>query len=98
MKNKKLLEKLAQGKALWAYEYLGLMIQMLRRQERMSQQDLAYHSGIDRSTLSKIETGVTRNPQIFHISGIATKLGVPLSLLITPTNGMGIVLANYWTK
>ncbi|MDY4849073.1 MAG: helix-turn-helix transcriptional regulator [Bacilli bacterium] len=59
---------------------LGMRIQYLRKQKKMSQEDLALEAGINKNYLSDVEHG-RRNPTIKIINKIAVALGVRLSVL-----------------
>lgn len=59
---------------------LGMRIQYLRKQKKMSQEDLALEAGINKNYLSDVEHG-RRNPTIKIINKIAIALGVRLSVL-----------------
>jgi transcriptional regulator with XRE-family HTH domain len=56
-------------------EQVGQRIVFLRKQRGMSQQDLAYRIGMEKSNLSVIENGKS-NPQVLTLVRIASALGV----------------------
>ena len=63
---------------------LGEIIIELREKEDLSQEDLAYDCGMDRSSMSKIETGKTAPSLLTLIrlaQGLNTKPSVILSML-----------------
>ena len=60
---------------------VGIRIRLLRKQEGMSLQDLAYRIGMEKSNLSVIENGKS-NPQLLTFVKIASALGVSLSSLL----------------
>lgn len=57
---------------------LGKRIQYLRMSRKMSQEDLALESGVNKNYLSDLERGC-RNPTVKILAKIATGLGVSLS-------------------
>ena len=59
---------------------LGMRIRYLRKEKKMSQEDLALESGINKNYLSDVERGM-RNPTVTVVEKIATALGVDLSTL-----------------
>lgn len=63
-------------------EKLGVRIKHLRKIKGMTQEELAFQSGIDYSYLNEIEAG-KRNPSIKRIAGIAKALGVKPSELLS---------------
>ena len=63
---------------------LGEIIVELREKEDLSQEDLAYDCGMDRSSMSKIETGKTAPSLLTLIrlaQGLNTKPSIILSML-----------------
>ena len=56
---------------------IGQRIKQLRETPTMSQKDLAYAAGLDRSYIASVENG-QRNISIVNIEKIATALGVTL--------------------
>lgn len=60
---------------------LGARIVKLRKQKKMSQNDLAYEMGWDKPNLRKIEKGVT-NPTLTTLLLISEALDVELSELV----------------
>jgi len=63
---------------------LGKTIKSLRKQKRLSQENLAKQSGISRATLSKLENGYIANISIVTINQILCFLGYEID--IKPTN------------
>jgi len=61
---------------------LAQNIKRLRKQLKLSQEELAKKAGITYSTLIKIESGVNNNPTIKTISKIAMVLRVSIDDLI----------------
>lgn len=57
---------------------LGKRIQYLRMSRKMSQEDLALESGVNKNYLSDLERGC-RNPTVKILAKIATGLGISLS-------------------
>ncbi len=64
-----------------AQEYLGSKIRAFRLKDNLSQEDLAYKAGIERSYMGKIERG-EGNPSFKKIVDIANALGVTAKDLI----------------
>jgi transcriptional regulator with XRE-family HTH domain len=56
-------------------------IKKLRKQRKLSQEELAKKSGVTYSTLIKLESGVNKNPTIRTIQQIAAALEVTLDEL-----------------
>lgn len=61
---------------------IGTNISRYRKQQELTQKELAEKAGIDLFTLSKIETGTTPNPTIETMKRIADTLGVSVDLLM----------------
>lgn len=53
-------------------------INILRKEQKLSLDDLAKKSGVPKSTLSKLTAGITQNPNLETIQAIARALGVPV--------------------
>ena len=62
-------------------EDLGRAIRKLRKQQRMTLEDLAFASDVHTTYLSGIERGI-RNPTWEKLANIAYALGTPLSNLV----------------
>jgi transcriptional regulator with XRE-family HTH domain len=60
---------------------LAQNIKKLRKQRKLSQEELAKKAGVTYSTLIKLESGVNKNPTIKTIQQIATALEVTLDEL-----------------
>ncbi len=58
---------------------IGTMIIKLREKQKMSQEDLAYKAGIDRTYISGIEKG-DRNISVTTYAKLASALGVNINL------------------
>jgi transcriptional regulator with XRE-family HTH domain len=56
-------------------------LKKLRKQRKLSQEELAKKAGVTYSTLIKLESGVNKNPTIKTIQQIATALEVTLDEL-----------------
>lgn len=61
---------------------LGARLQAVRRDKRLTQQELCQKANLSYSTLAKIERGAIKSPSIFTIQRIATVLGVTLDELL----------------
>jgi len=61
---------------------IGSIIQKLRKEANLTQEELALKSGIPYTTLIKIEGGQVQNPTIKTIKKIADALGVSLDNLV----------------
>lgn len=57
-------------------DILARNIRLLRAQKAMSQESLAFESGVNRTYVSDVERGV-RNVSIDNVSRLAKALGVP---------------------
>jgi transcriptional regulator with XRE-family HTH domain len=64
-------------------DILARNVRLLRAERALSQEALAFESGINRTYLSDIERGV-RNVSIDNLSRLATALGVPVWQLLQP--------------
>jgi DNA-binding XRE family transcriptional regulator len=62
------------------YEKLGSRIRQLRKQQHLSQEDLATKAKLDLTSISEIESGL-RNPSLKTLNKIALALRVPLAEL-----------------
>jgi transcriptional regulator with XRE-family HTH domain len=58
----------------------GTHVAKIRRQKKISQEQLSFDTGIDLSTISRIERGIL-NISIYNAYRIAKGLGVPYSQL-----------------
>ncbi len=59
----------------------GEAVRAVRREQSMSQEELAYRSGVDRSYMSSIERG-EQNVGLMSVARIAQTLGVPIAQLM----------------
>jgi transcriptional regulator with XRE-family HTH domain len=64
-----------------AHAALGRAVREVRADRRLSQEQLAHLSGLDRSYVGGIERG-ERNPSYANLRKIADALGVPSSALL----------------
>jgi transcriptional regulator with XRE-family HTH domain len=62
----------------------GKVLKQVRQEKKISQEQLAFDSNLDRSYISKLETGVYQ-PSISTIFAISQALGVKMSDLIIAT-------------
>ena len=60
---------------------MGAVIRRLRKERGLSQEDVAFESGVDRSFLSHIERGL-QQPSISILFRIADVLGTPASTIL----------------
>lgn len=60
---------------------MGAVIRRLRKERGLSQEDVAFESGVDRSFLSHIERGL-QQPSISILFRIAEVLGTPASTIL----------------
>ena len=63
-------------------EQVGQKVRALREQKGMSQEELAFETGLHRTYISGIERGV-RNPTVLILERIAQKLDVQPAELLT---------------
>ncbi|WP_256236303.1 helix-turn-helix domain-containing protein [Bacillus sp. EB600] len=61
--------------------FIGNVIIRLRRAKPMNQEELAFQSGLDRSSMSKIETNKSE-PSLWTIFSLANALGMKPSELV----------------
>lgn len=67
-------------------ELVGLNLRRLRIARDISQERLAFDSGVDRSYLGGMERG-EENPTVDILDRVATTLAVPAGDLFTPVEG-----------
>lgn len=60
---------------------LGSKVQLLRHDQRLSQEELADRAGLHRTYVSGVERGV-RNPTLTVIDRLARALGVTVAVLV----------------
>ncbi len=65
---------------------VGARISYLRRERKMSQEDLSFEAGVNKNYLSDVERG-TRNPTLKILGRIANGLGITLEDLF---KGIGL--------
>ncbi len=63
-----------------AVEQLGMRIRFLRKEKKLSQEDLALEANINKNYLSDLENG-RRNPSFEILEKLAVALGISLSEL-----------------
>ena len=61
---------------------LAKNIKKLRKQHKLSQEQLARKAGITYSTLIKLESGANRNPTIETVRKLANAFGVSLDKIV----------------
>jgi transcriptional regulator with XRE-family HTH domain len=61
-------------------EQFGLNIRQIRTAKSISQEELAFNAGMDRTYLSGIERGL-RNPSLYNIYRLSKSLNIPTSEL-----------------
>lgn len=69
--------------------YVGEAIRVLRKERGISQQELAKKSGVNRTTIARIETGVFKSLSIQNLEHVASALGLDLSTLLLKAESMG---------
>lgn len=65
-----------------AMTHIGDNIKRIRKQNNISQQELAERCGISKSQISRLESGEQENPQIQTIVAIATALSASLEEVV----------------
>ncbi len=63
---------------------VGINLKRLRQNRGLSQEELAFESGLHRTYISGVERGV-RNPTVRVLEEIATALKVPAAMLLEET-------------
>jgi FMN phosphatase YigB (HAD superfamily)/DNA-binding XRE family transcriptional regulator len=61
---------------------LGKRLQLARKRDGLTQQELCQKAGLSYSTLAKIERGAIRTPSVFTVAHIAAATGTPLEELL----------------
>jgi transcriptional regulator with XRE-family HTH domain len=61
---------------------LGAVVRRLRRQQDLTQEQLARRAGLTQGHLSKIEAGMRQSPTAHTIKRLARALGVPVTELL----------------
>ena len=61
-------------------------VKKLRKIHNLSQEQLAYKSGLTFSTLSKVESGINKNPTLYTVLKIANTFKVSIYELIGRKN------------
>lgn len=61
---------------------LAMNIKKLRKEQHLSQEELARKASITYSTLIKIESGLNKNPTLETLTKIAAAFGVKLDALV----------------
>jgi transcriptional regulator with XRE-family HTH domain len=62
------------------HKKFGVRLKMLRKEKKMTQEELAFRVGVDRSYMGFVERG-EKNPTLKNIVGISKALKVTLSEL-----------------
>lgn len=62
----------------------GTVLRRYRLQSDVSQEELAYRAGVDRTYISRLERGI-RQPTITTLLGLANALGVSAAELVAAT-------------
>lgn len=73
-------------------ELVGVNVRRIRVAQGVSQERLAFDSGVDRSYLGGVERG-EENPTVDVLDRLAVTLSVPLASLFADTAGAGDVAA-----
>lgn len=61
---------------------MGERLQHMRKQKRMTQQELSRAAGVRRATISALESGKTQGLTVASARGLARALGVSLDWLV----------------
>lgn len=64
------------------YENLGRKLRQLRKEQNITQEELAEKVGLDPRTVLEIEAGKRENPTVKTLNKIAEALGVKLSEIL----------------
>ena len=62
-------------------QQVGRNLKRIRKEKGMSQEELAFESGLHRTYISGIERGA-RNPTVLILARLAETLGVPMEQLV----------------
>lgn len=76
--------------------HLGDNLKRIRELKGITQDELAYRSGISKPQISKLEVGTSKNPVLETVVAISSALGVSIEELVFGTegpNGMKYMLA-----
>jgi transcriptional regulator with XRE-family HTH domain len=61
---------------------LGAVVRRLRRQQELTQEQLARRAGLNQGHPSQIESGARANPGVLIVKRLARVLGVPVTELV----------------
>ncbi|MFE6167810.1 helix-turn-helix domain-containing protein [Viridibacillus arvi] len=78
-------------------QFVGTKLRELRKEQKLSLEDLAAKTGVSKLTLGNIERGET-NPTLGMIWKVANGLSVPLMALLKPENNINILRAGHGPK
>ena len=73
-------------------ERFGSFLVQLRRENNLTQKELAERTGINQADISKLENG-TRNPSLKLLKRLADGMGMDLKLVFTPKEPQNLKLA-----
>ena len=62
----------------------GTILKRRRMQANVSQEELAFRAGVDRTYISRLERGI-RQPTITTLIGLGVALGIPAAELVSET-------------
>jgi len=65
-------------------EIFGRILRRVRTEHGVSQEELAFRAGVDRTFIYRLERGV-RQPTITTVIGLGLALGIPASALVQET-------------
>ena len=71
---------------------LGRVIQLMRKEKGLSQEELAKKTHIDRTTIARVESGVFKSLSIEKLDAIAQAFGIDLKALLLKSSSEGEAL------
>lgn len=74
----------------------GEVLRRYRLREEISQEELAFLAGVDRSFISRLERGI-RQPSITTLIGLGLALGIPAADLVRETEKRSLKYSNLKT-
>lgn len=75
-------------------DFIGFNIKKIRKEKRLSQDELSTISGVNYNTLIKIERNINNNPTITTVLQLAKALNVPINQIVTESTSINNDIKN----